>query len=62
MKTKEQVQNETDGVVIESSKFSGFNTFDGEGYYHDGEIETDICVWDDLSLLKKYPYVCWYNK
>lgn len=65
MKTLEQIQKEIDiGHVIPSSEFQNccFNGFDGEGYYHDGNNETEICVWEDLSLLSKYPYVIWYNK
>lgn len=42
-----------------------FNSFDEDGYFHDGEKETDISVWDRSLTwddIKKYPYVCWYNK
>lgn len=41
------------------------NSFDGGGYFHDGEIETDISVWDRSLTwddVKEYPYICWYNK
>ena len=76
MKTKEQVQKE--GLVakcqgsvytieefFEYVKDGSFIPYDGSGYFHDGEKETSRSVWArDLSLLelKKYPYVCWYNK
>lgn len=69
MKTIDQIQDEIGfGNVYTSKDFAedvesgGFIPYDGTGYYHDGEQETDICVWSDLSLLHKYPYVCWYNK
>ena len=42
-----------------------FNRHDGIGYFHNGEKETDISVWNnDLSYddVRNYPYVCWYNK
>lgn len=68
MKTIEQIQKETDGHVMTSESFLDcvnygvFTPYDGDGYYHDGQEETDICVWDNLKLLYKYPFVCWYNK
>ena len=42
-----------------------FNSFDGVGFFHDGEQETDKGVWDDdltWDDVKDYPYVVWYNK
>ena len=76
MKTKEQVQKE--GLVakcggdvytleefIEYVENGYFIPYDGIGYFHDGEKETDRCVWDNsvtAEEVKKYPYVCWYNR
>lgn len=39
---------------------------DGTGYFHDGEKETLISVFDAngnfrKSTAKKYKFVCWYN-
>lgn len=72
MKTKEQVEKETEyGHVYTIQEFfervigGSFNPYDGTGYFHDGAKETNRSVWDkDFSLveLKKYPFVCWYNK
>ena len=56
MTTKEFCQEVVDGCI---------NSFDGYGRFHDGEKETDISVWNELLIwedIKKYPYVCWYNK
>ena len=56
MTTKEFCQEVADGCI---------NSFDGYGRFHDGEKETDISVWNELLIwedIKKYPYVCWYNK
>ena len=55
MTTEEFCQEITNGYI---------NSFDGSGYFHDGEEETDISVWDRSLTwedVKKYPYVCWYN-
>ena len=81
MKTKEQVQKEIEhGNILKNFKImkgvtlkefieyvenDGFVPYDGIGYFHDGEKETNRSVWaSDISLLelKKYPYVCWYNR
>ena len=72
MKTIEEVRAECEyGEVITTKEFcqevaNGFyNSFDGCGRFHDGEKETDISVWDRSLTwddIKKYPYVCWYNK
>ena len=56
MTTKEFLQEVNNGYI---------NSFDGCGRFHDGEVETDISVWDRSLTwddIKKYPYVCWYNK
>lgn len=41
-------------------------SYDGHGYLHDGEKETDVAVLFSPAWLEdmeeKYPYVCWYNK
>lgn len=43
-----------------------FTDYDGVGFFHDGEHETDIQVRCNVNYLSKYvgafPYVCWYNK
>lgn len=72
MKTVTQIQNElsySDVYSIddfrENVKHGSFNLYDGDGYLHDGEEETDINVWDiDIfeEQYNRYPYVCWYNK
>lgn len=42
----------------------GFNSDDGIGYYHDGEKETNVSVWEKHrpEEVTNFPYVCWYNK
>lgn len=67
-KTKEQVQQECKyGDVFTTEEFwmhveyGSFNEYDGTGYYHDGENETDLSVWNYPNK-KGMPYVCWYNK
>ena len=71
MKTVEQIQKEIPyGDVFISTEFKRyaedgyFIPYDGFGYFHDGENETDYCVWDveDEAEFDKYPYVVWYNK
>lgn len=72
MKTIEEVKTECEyGEVMTTKEFyqevaNGFyNSFDGCGRFHDGEKETNINVWDRSLTwddIKKYPYVCWYNK
>ena len=52
----------TTAEFIEDVKRGSFNSFDGDGYFHDGEKETDISVWNRLVNSSDYPYVCWYNK
>ena len=76
MKSKEQVQKEglvakcggtvyTTEEFFECVKAGGFIPYDGDGFFHNGQKETNRSVWaTDLSLIEliKYPYVCWYNK
>lgn len=72
MKTIEQVKQETEyGNVYTLEEFEKFlddnaiNRNDGIGYFHDGEKETEISVFDDSLTyddVKDFPYVCWYNK
>ena len=80
IKTIEQIESElTCGEVFTTEQFTYYaehnciNEYDGFGYFHDGEKETDFNVWDTESpiydtvttwedLLEKYPYVIWYNK
>lgn len=71
MKSKKQIQKETFGDVYTLSEFSRLiddnlvSSYDGIGYFHDGENETDFCVWNDSLTwedVKNYPYVVWYNK
>lgn len=49
-------------IIVDSG---GINSCDGNGYFHDGNKETNISVWDNSLTwddVKDYPYVCWYNK
>jgi hypothetical protein len=71
MKTKEQIQAETFGEVFTISEWIDacdqdlFNRYDGHGYFHNGEHETTISVWDMAITwedIKDYPYIIWYNK
>ena len=71
MKTKEQIAKELDTDVFTLEEFIDaldegmFIRYDGNGYFHDGENETDISVWNETVTwddIKDYPYVCWYNK
>lgn len=72
MKTKEEIEREIKFCDVFSSKEfldivkrGGFNEYDGEGYFHDGEYETELSVWNWRVTEKtfgEYPYVCWYNK
>jgi hypothetical protein len=70
--TQEQIQEKCDGEVYTLKEFcelcewAMITSYDGHGYFHDGEKETDIDVFNhDLSadeVWNKYKYVCWYNK
>ena len=79
MKTKEEIQKELYdkygfecGDVYTLAEFSeqilhtSILPNDGNGYFHNGEQETDISPFDiDISFFEAsatYPYVCWYNK
>lgn len=75
MKTKEQIAKEsfildvndifTIEEFCEELDRGSINHYDGDGYFHDGEKETDISVWNKRLTwndVKDYPYVCWYNK
>lgn len=80
IKTLEQINSElTCGEVFTTEQFADYvehnclNQYDGFGYFHDGEKETDLGVWDNESpiydtisdweeFVEKYPYVIWYNK
>lgn len=72
MKTIEEIRKEDPYIWVMTTKefcqsvMSGlFNSFDGDGYFHDGEKETNISVWNRSLTwddIKKYPYVCWYNE
>lgn len=36
----------------------------GNGFFHDGEKETNVSVWDEgicLEDFSNYKYVCWYG-
>ena len=72
MKTKEQVQAEIGGfgLAFTIEDFADLvcdgyiNEYDGIGYFHDGEKETNIYVFNPnltIEEMKQYPYVCWYN-
>ncbi len=72
MKTIEQVKQEIGfGNVYTLEEFeemlddNAINCYDGIGYFHDGEKETELSVFDDSLTyddVKDFPYVCWYNK
>ena len=69
MKTIAEIQKETFAHVFTSAQFKfevevgNFIPYDGVGYFHDGENETDYCVWAcDEKDFEKYPYVIWYNR
>lgn len=77
MKSKKEIVNSQDYKILDENNIftvdefieqieKGFiNHYDGDGYFHDGENETDISVWDESltwSDVKSFPYVCWYNK
>lgn len=69
IKTIEEVQDEMDyGKVYTSQYFKkmieegSLNSYDGGGYYHDGQNKTDISVWSKWTIDTTYPYVCWYSK
>lgn len=69
IKSIDEVRNEMEyGDVLSSEEFKtevengGFNEYDGTGYYHDGQKETDVSVWSKDEIDTSYPYVCWYNK
>ena len=71
MKTKVQVQKECIGTVYTLEEFCSLcednliNSYDGHGYFHDGEKETDINVFSDADpnyVWKHYHYICCYNK
>lgn len=71
MKTKVQVQKECIGTVYTLEEFCSLcgdnliNSYDGHGYFHGGEKETDINVFSDADpnyVWKHYHYICWYNK
>jgi len=73
MKTLKEVRKENPHCYVFTTreffnlvKDDLFNCYDGIGFYHDGENETDINIWGGKIITwfrkKKYPYVCWYNK
>ena len=71
MKTLKQVEAEEIADVYTLEEFiellnEGYIIdYDGIGYFHNGENETNISVWDhNLTWddVKNFPYVCWYNK
>lgn len=71
MKTLKEVQAECFGDVFTLEKFMEYLEndyiipYDGNGYFHDGEKETDISVWNPTiswNDVKNYPYVTWYNR
>ena len=43
-----------------------FSSYDGHGYFHDGDKETEVSVWNDEltydDVRSRFPYICWYNK
>ena len=71
MKTKEQIQAEIIGDIYTLDEFielinDGYITsYDGWGYFHDGENKTNFEVYDDSLTwgdVKDFPYVVWVNK
>lgn len=71
MKSIEQVQSEEFGDVYTLEQFAdmveegGIIPYDGNGYFHDGEHKTKLCVWDESLTyddIKNCPYVVWYNR
>lgn len=71
MKTIQQVKTEEFADIFTLKEFINMINegyiidYDGVGYFHDGEKETKISVWDDTLTwddVKDFPYVCWYNK
>lgn len=71
MKTKKEIQQYCVGEVYTLEDFAEevaegcINSNDGYGHFHDGDNETNISVWAEgltLEEMKKYPYVCWYNR
>lgn len=70
MKTKEEIQKECFGVAYTLNEFADLidagciNQYDGDGFFHDGEEQTNLSVFNILAtweLIKDFPYVCWYN-
>lgn len=76
MKTIDEIQKDCHGEVFPIEEFiylmgaKAIIPYDGVGYFHDGENETEFCVWDNHpggcisqeEVIEKFPYVCWYNK
>lgn len=72
MKTKKQIKKELYcSEVYTKEEFLKLNEekliipYDGQGYFHDGENETNLSVWADSLTwddVKDYPYIVWYNK
>ena len=79
MKTIEEIRVELDCDVYTIEDFSDLIdngyliSYDGNGYFHNGEQETNISVWDDSyfegmtpdeidAFLSKHPYITWYNR
>lgn len=71
MKTLEQIKAECIGDVYTLNDFADLidagciNPYDGNGYFHNGEEETNISVFNlsaTWESIKDFPYVCWYNK
>lgn len=74
MKTIEEVQRDYPYASVmpieefaEQVELGYITSYDGVGYYHDGEKETAIMVtlYKPLWLSdcrNTYPYICWYGK
>lgn len=75
MKTKKEIAAEheilSEDEIYTREEFEelvncgAFISYDGIGYFHDGENETEVSVWDETLTpedVEKYPYVCWYNR
>ena len=44
--------------AIQDTEFQQMGTF----YYHNGEYEVEIPVFEHLNYIDVFPYVCWYKE
>ena len=70
MKTLKQIRNENPYMNVfytidfkVAVDYGEFSEYDGIGYFHNGEKQTNISVWNaGYKDWEKYPYIIWYNK